>query len=74
MCGQKFGLVLDLVREFVDFAWPAGDASDCMPLAMIAEVAMKFVMAVDVVVQNDAAGGRVDGDLLDARESRQTSR
>ena len=37
-----------------------------MPIAMISQLVMKFVMTVRVILQHDAAGGGIDGDLLDA--------
>ena len=55
------------VRQIVEFG--AGRATAGRSVTL--EVAVEFVVVVDVVVHDQAAGGRIDGDAFDARDRRE---
>jgi hypothetical protein len=56
------------MRDFVDLGGGRAMLFNRMPIAMIPQLVMKFVMTVRVILQHDAASGGIDGDLLDPRD------
>ena len=79
MLREEFGFRLDAVGQVRRVrCWRRAHAVTAMGrgmgVVMFPERAVEFVMAIGVVVQHDAAGGRVDDDLLDAGDRRQTLR
>jgi hypothetical protein len=48
--------------------------SGAMGGIMLVERAVEFVVAIGVIMQDDAAGGGIDGDLLDTRNGARTLR
>src|SRR6516162_2448903 len=69
MARQEFGLLLDLVRELVDLG--ARRPVAVFRRHVILQPPVELVVLVDVVVHHHAAGGRVDGNALDARDDRE---
>jgi hypothetical protein len=69
--GEELGLRLDAAGQFVELgvgavhcAQPA--IGSAVGGIMLLEVAVEFIVAIGVVVQDDTARGRVDGNLFDA--------
>ena len=58
MFGEEFGLILDSMGDFVDLGGGRAMLLQRMLFAMALQLAMKFVMAVGIILQHDAAGGR----------------
>ena len=60
--GEKLGLLLNLAGERIDFV---GRGRPVMAAGMMLQLAVKFIVPIGVVMEHQASGRRVDGDLFD---------
>ena len=69
MLGEKFSLFLDLLGDVVEFRRGWSRRRAVMLLAMAAQMVVEIVVPLRVVINNNAAGGRIDLGALNARNA-----